>query len=347
MINQSKGKLSNPSQLGGIETSVLDNGPGRGVRIAWFNTGSPLRYKVILDRGMDIRDAFFGASSLAWLSHGGVTTPHTMPLYGIDWLHGFAGGLVTTCGLGHVGAPESDDHGERGLHGMVSHQVADIISIQQPDPEQGQLTMSMTGLIRESRVFGPYLELRRTISSELGRAGIRIQDQVTNRGNQSVPHMLLYHCNLGYPLLDEGASILWQGKALSRGGALDDAIFASQHDCHVCPAPLPNHDGMGEACGFIRPEGDDNGITATGVKNEALDLALKIEFDVNKLPCLCNWQHWGRGEYVTGLEPATHFPLGQSHARNTDEKLMLEPGETRDYFLELTAGPAALWTIDG
>ena len=32
----------NPSQLGGIETSVLDDGPGRGVRIAWVNTGGGL-----------------------------------------------------------------------------------------------------------------------------------------------------------------------------------------------------------------------------------------------------------------------------------------------------------------
>jgi hypothetical protein len=42
-----KDKISNPAQLGGIETSVLDNGTARGTRIAWINTGSGLRYKVI------------------------------------------------------------------------------------------------------------------------------------------------------------------------------------------------------------------------------------------------------------------------------------------------------------
>ena len=31
--------VMNVLQLGGIETSVLDNGPGRDVRIAWVNTG--------------------------------------------------------------------------------------------------------------------------------------------------------------------------------------------------------------------------------------------------------------------------------------------------------------------
>ena len=50
-------KVGNYTQIGGIETSVLDNGPGRGTRIAWVNTGSGLRYRVIIDRGLDIADA--------------------------------------------------------------------------------------------------------------------------------------------------------------------------------------------------------------------------------------------------------------------------------------------------
>ena len=58
-------KIINPAQIGGIETSVLDNGPAAGTRIAWINTGSGLRYKVVIDRGMDIADVFFNQYSLA------------------------------------------------------------------------------------------------------------------------------------------------------------------------------------------------------------------------------------------------------------------------------------------
>ena len=75
-VNDFEGKISNPAQLGGIETAVLDNGAGRGVRVAWVNTGSPLRFKVVLDRAMDIVDAFHGPHSLAWLSRSGVTPPN-------------------------------------------------------------------------------------------------------------------------------------------------------------------------------------------------------------------------------------------------------------------------------
>ncbi len=70
-------KISNPAQIGGIEISVLDNGAGRGTRIAWINTGTGLRYKVVIDRAMDIADAFYNQHSLTWLSHGGITVSTT------------------------------------------------------------------------------------------------------------------------------------------------------------------------------------------------------------------------------------------------------------------------------
>ena len=46
-------------QLARIRTSVLDDGRGRGIRIADVDNGSGLRFTVLLDRGMDIGDASF------------------------------------------------------------------------------------------------------------------------------------------------------------------------------------------------------------------------------------------------------------------------------------------------
>ena len=109
-------KVSNPSQIGGIETSVLDNGLGKGTRIAWVNTGSGLRYKVVVDRGLDIVDAFYNQHSLVWLSRAGVTSPRPDANKGLEWLYSFGGGLLTTCGLTHVGGPEGEGFDERGLH---------------------------------------------------------------------------------------------------------------------------------------------------------------------------------------------------------------------------------------
>ncbi|TWF42732.1 uncharacterized protein DUF4432 [Chitinophaga polysaccharea] len=327
-------KISNHLQLGGIETAVLDNGPGRGARIAWINTGTGLRYKVVLDRAMDIADAFYQQHSLAWLSHGGVTPPQRLTDKGLDWLQTFGGGLMTTCGLMHVGGPETDEYGERGLHGPISNTPAEIISIIQPDPVAGNFDMSITGIVPQVQALGKQLWLKRTISGTLGVAGIRIQDEVINRGNTTAPHMLLYHFNFGWPLIDEGADILWKGSWTSRAGN-PDHIFNNTHNYKKGMAPLDSHAGGGEEAAIIDPEADAQGWCNCGVHNARLPLAVSLRFKKAQLPVLTNWQHWGKGEYVMGLEPGTHPPTGQAKARREGTLLFLEPGESRRYELEL------------
>ncbi len=326
-------KISHHSQIGGIETSVLDNGPGKGVRIAWFNTGSPLRFKVVVDRAMDICDAFFSHHSLAWISHQGVTAPDPAANKGMDWLGTFSGGLLTTCGLSHIGQPEEDQSGARGLHGKISTMPAEITHIKQPDPQSGRNQMAITGVIRESTVFGPMLELHRTISSELGKADIKIQDKVVNKGNEPVPHMLLYHCNFGYPLVDSGTKLEWKGEL---NPADQDGFFSKENDYWTCPDPIPQHNGPGEACAFIYPQPDTDGLCRCSVVNPRLEIKLTLSFSPKQLPCLTNWQHWGTREYVTALEPGTNHPIGQGGARKNKELYMLEPGEEKEYDLSFS-----------
>jgi hypothetical protein len=331
-----RNKVGNYAQIGGIETSVLDNGLGRGTRIAWVNTGGGLRYKVVVDRGLDIVDAFYNQYSLAWLSDAGVTAPRPDANRGLEWLYSFAGGLLTTCGLTHVGGPETDEFGERGLHGRVSNIPAAVESVVQPNLVTGSMEMSITGVVKESRVFGPNLQLRRTISSVLGEPTIRIRDVITNVGNTAQPNMILYHCNFGWPLVDEGTEIVWKGKCVSRGLDMDNAIFNSSHDFRKCQKPLDSHRGGGEACGFIDVAADKGGICTVGLYNRRLGLALVMKYKKKQLPCLANWQHWGPGEYVTALEPGTNPPIGQKKARECKELVHITPGKSRTYELEIT-----------
>jgi hypothetical protein len=329
------GKISSHSQLGGIETSVIDNGAGRGNRIAWINTGTGLRYKVIIDRAMDIAHAFYNQHSLAWLSHTGSTSPQPFSDKGIDWLRTFGGGLLTTCGLTHVGGPESDGFGERGLHGLISNIPAEIESIIQPDLVEGKLEMSITGIIKETKIFGPSLELKRTISGTLGQPVIKIHDEVINRGNSAAPHMILYHFNFGWPLVDEGSELIWKGEWKSRFGENNHKIFREGQNFRTCPPPLDEHSGAGEEVAFIDITPDSSGNCTCGVHNPQIGIALALRFKKNQLPWLTNWQHWGKGEYVTGLEPGTNPPVGQAKAREQNDLIMLAPGEKRKYDLEI------------
>ncbi|AWO00575.1 DUF4432 domain-containing protein [Chitinophaga alhagiae] len=328
-------KISHHAQLGGIETSVLDNGPGRGNRIAWVNTGTGLRFKVVIDRCMDIAEAFFNQHSLVWLSYAGQTAPDPSSDRGIAWLKNFGGGLCTTCGLTHAGGPEQDEHGERGLHGRMSNTPAEIVSVIQPDPVTGNMDMSITGIIKEASALGTCLELRRTISARIGEAVVRIHDQVTNRGNTTAPHMLLYHFNFGWPLADEGAELYWSGPLQPRD-ELSVQIFNKNYNFRRCAAPLANHAGTGEAAAFIDVAAGKDGWSTCGLHNPQIGLAAVLRFKKEQLPWLTNWQHWGPGEYVTGLEPGTHPPIGQAAARKQGTLILLQPGESRSYELELS-----------
>lgn len=331
-----KDKISNHHVLGGIETSRLDNGLARGVRIAWVNTGSGLRYKVVIDRALDIADAFYNQHSLVWLSYGGVVAPRPDVNREMEWLRTFTGGLMFTCGLSHTGGPESDEFEQRGLHGRISNIPAQIESIIQPDPVNGKMDMSITAVVKQTSVFGPSLELRRTISSTLFQPIIRVRDEVTNRGNAEAPHMLMYHCNFGWPLVDEGSRVLWNGtaKPFAPELELDRKTFNENFDYKTCPAPMKSHSGFGEACGIADVIADKQGICDIGVYNEKLGLALRMRYKKEQMPALTTWQHWGYGEYAVAFEPGTNTPTGQNQVRKNKTLILLAPGETRVYELE-------------
>ena len=98
---------------------------------------------------------------------------------------------------------------------------------------------------------------------------------------------------------------------------------------------MKEHNGNGEDAAFIDITADPSGACICGLYNERLNLAVVLQFKKSQLPWLINWQHWGEGEYVTGLEPATNPPIGQSKARAQNQLLFIAPGETKVYDLDI------------
>lgn len=333
LLDSYEDKISNACQVGGIELSTMCGGPASGIRIAWFNTGSGLRFKVVIDRAMDIADTFMNQFCLSWISHLGVAHPDLYASRADSWLYGLGGGLLTTCGLDHIGPTSGDNL----LHGRVGLLPAVLESVVQPDPVRGEYGMSISGRTLQTTALGHHLEIRRVISATLGSSKIQIRDRVTNLGNLRVPHMLLYHCNFGYPLVDDGTRIIWKGQWKSRGGVGDDFIFnpANEPGFCRCLPPIPEHDGAGESVAFIDPDTDRRGMCECGLYNDNLSLGVKMRFKKDQLPWLTNWQHFGKNEYVVGLEPGTHPPIGSERAAREQTLLYIDPGQTRLYQLDL------------
>jgi hypothetical protein len=298
-------KFINPAQVGGIEAYTLDEGAARGVRVLSVNTGGGLRYRVLVDRGLDLDQAFFNQHSLAFLTYKGAMRPTRGLDRGEDWLKNFPGGLLTSCGPFNIGPPGHDAGEELGLHGPHSNTGATLESVIQPEPHQGRFEMSITGTIRYGAFYGPCLRLRRTIRSTLGSSAIEFTDEFTNAGNQPVPHAWLLHINFGYPLVDEGTELCYDSPQIEPTDAPESiSRFKAGGDYKRALGPQEAHRGPNSAVAYLFPKPADRAGNATvAIVNRRLSLGVAIHYNTRQFPRLGNWQHFGPREYVTALEP--------------------------------------------
>lgn len=332
-------KFENVHQFGGIRTGTLDPG----VRVAFVDTGAGLRFTVALDRGGDIVDASFNQYGLAYLTPNGLLPASAAYSVGSEWIAGWAGGLVTTCGPRYVGGARVEDGVQTSLHGTYSQQAATIETLRNPEPHRGRMDMELGLVVRDARVFGPSYEIRRTIRCALGEPCVTIEDEVTNRGDTRVAHHWLYHCNFGYPLLDHGARFIYRGAAeywVMPPPPGEDIVqplgAAAMNRLKRVPDPLPEHAGSAERGLIVEPPADRAGLAHIGLINPALKLGVEISYPAKTLPRFANWQHYGpRGCYATALEPFSGSLLGSARDRHPLARQFLDPGESRRYALNI------------
>ncbi len=332
-------KIENPLQHGGLRLATLENG----VRVAFVETGSGLRFTVAVDRGGDIVEARYNRHSLAYLTPNEIVPPSPAYHNGMEWLRSWPGGLVTTCGPESIGGPREQEGVQTSLHGRFSNTPATIESVIQPDPTRGRNDMAIKLVLRDSRMFGPVYEIRREIRCALGEPVIRILDEVTNRGDTEVPHHWLYHCNLGWPLLDEGARFIYRGRAEywqvpppDGGSILQPLSTAGMNRLKKVGAPLPEHAGTGERGMIVEVEPDRKGMCRVALVNPRLKLGVEFTYSSKAMPRMANWQHYGpRGSYVTALEPFHGSLLGPAMDSHRAAFPRLRPGGSRTYELTI------------
>lgn len=329
-------------QVGGITTGTIDhpqpNG-GQSCRVAHFNTGDGLYFVVAIDRGGDIVDAHYNGTGLAYRTPNGYAPPSHAYHRDQEWLASWPGGLVTTCGPDFIGAPREEQGQQSSQHGLFSNTPAAVLAVEQPDPARGRLAMSLTMSIRCVRMFGPSYETHRTISATLGEPVIRIRDRVTNVGNQRAPHNWLYHCNFGYPLLDEGARAVYDATVfMTWGGRVPKQP-------KLVPKPRKDHAAGGEGGRIIEMKPDKQGLAHAGLVNARRKIGVSLAWPAKQMPRMGHWLHYGpRGSYVNGLEPFNGTLMGLDKDNHPKAKQGLKPGQSKSYDLTIRvhAGAKAL-----
>lgn len=328
-----KSYVGTMDQLARIRTSVLDDGRGRGVRVADVDNGSGLRFTVLFDKGMDIGDASFNGVPFAYQTPVGIVHPAQFESDGFRWLRSFGGGLLVGCGLRNVGSPEAEQgmrvDGPLGLHGRLSNTPAEDISVSK-GWKDGKYGLSVSGIIREVSFFGENLEMKRTISTVMGDNSITIEDSVTNLGVRPSPLMMLYHINVGFPLLSKNSVV--EGRVKKTTSRTENAA-SGIGEWNICQLPT---DGYVEQCFFHDVEADADGMARITLRNSASGMAVEVAYRKAELPFFTQWKMMGQQEYVMGLEPANCHLGGQTAEKEGGALRIIESGETVQFKAVIT-----------
>lgn len=324
-------------QVAGAQLVQAEDGPERGVRILRISSGGGFDIEVLVDRGFDVGRASVAGRPLAWWSPVGLVGPWYFDPNGVEWFRSFPGGLVSTCGLDHTLLGGDDDATRYdfpgrstqsyGLHGRYSGLPA-MLSGYGTTWEGDEAVVWAEGVVRQVAVFGEQLELRRRIEVPVGARHLRITDRVTNVGSTPCPHMFLYHCNVGFPVVDLGSVLAYPsapGECVSGNGVDDYAVLTDPQNRYV------------EQCYEHHMSADENGWVEAGVLNREAGIGVYQRYRHDQLPHHITWRQLGHGSYVVAMEPSTNRDAGRFDARARGELLELEPGASRDYELEIGA----------
>jgi hypothetical protein len=315
-------------QIAGIRRTQLQEGSERGVELCEFRTGSGFSFAVCPSRGLDIVRAEHNGRALAWNSSTGVTHPAFYNEENLGWLRGFYGGLLTTCGLSSFGPPCEDDGERFGIHDRASYLPASNVSTHK-EWRGDDLELTLRGEIRETRVFGPNLVLRREISTRLGENKLRVRDIVENEGFEPAPMTILYHCNFGFPAVSEYSIIRAPSQKCT---PRDEAAQVGAESWMKLETPQA---GYAERVYFHQMQPDNNGWVRAEIWNEELQFGGYVSYQAETLPHFTQWKMMGAGTYVCGLEPSNAPLASRADLKSRGELPILEPSETREFELEL------------
>ena len=316
------------SQLFGIKEYMFTAGKAKSVKAFDINNGTGLEFTVLADRGLDIGRLAFNSRNFAYLSKTGIVAPAYY--YGNDrsFFNNFLGGFLTTCGLRNVGSSSSDNGEFFGIHGLISNTPGEEVCASTVWDE-GYPVMTISGQMRETRFFGENMLLKRKISCPFGTNKFLIHDCVENIGFKREQLMILYHFNLGFPLLAADSELLSPSREVVPRNA--EALKGIE-SYHQMQEPTP---GYVEQVFYHDLKADEEGKTCVALVNRRMELGIAFHFNKKQLFNLTQWKQMGEGEYVLGIEPCNCYVGGRLDPLNKDIAEYLESGESKEIDIEV------------
>lgn len=315
-----------------IKHGLLKGGKSEGVEVVLVDTGA-VRVLLLPSRGMGIWKMWAGHVEIGWASPvDGPVHPSYVPVMdpdGLGWLEGFDE-LVVRCGLESNGAPEKHENGtlRYPLHGRIANLPARDLRVE-VNQETGYV--ELIGDVVESKLFFKRLRLTSRAGFFANSSTVHIIDEVTNERTVPASMQLLYHINVGVPILANGSTLDIAFDEI----APKDALSASEIQAwNQMGTP---QSGYGERVYFVVPKADDANWACAMLSNVDSGIGLGVQFDTRTLPYFIAWKNTAANEdgYVLGLEPSTNFPNHRSFEESQGRVVSLAAGETKVFRITL------------
>ena len=319
------------SQLARIQRSTLREGRAEGVESVEITTGSGFQFTVLPGRGLDISHASYRGIPLCWRTFAGEAAASYYEPRGAGWHRTAFGGLMSTGGLSTMGSASIDQGEELGHHGRVSNIPASSVWAD-AGWDGDTYRLWVRGKVAEAEALGTNLVLSREISTEMGASHLIIRDRVENRTFARVEHMMLYHFNIGFPLLSATTRLLVNREDVSPRE--DESLAAlAQWDRFEPPLAGRPHQLFYHR---LRPDCDGKAhVLLAGMQDYPEGpLAVYLSYTHETLPWFVNWKCMTAGDYVTGIEPANAWVEGRAVEREAGRLRFLEAWESVEYEVE-------------
>ena len=271
------GMISNLSEIAYLRRYTLASGKETGVEVIECDNGK-IRFTLNVSCALDVMQLWHCGTNVSFISKNGFSVKHT------DFPSRFEGGMLYTCGLDNIGGRVGYE-----THGTFHEKYSTVTRT-----ECSEDGICVEGYIRDTELFGKNLLVKRRIYTEIGSESVTLEDTIVNEGARVENYCVLYHVNVGYPMIDDGARIEADVKFCEPRTEYADNCLAT---AFVTEAPLPCRE---ETCYYLTLA-----EKRVSVVNEKLGKKFTLSYSGDDLTNFIEWKSMAIGDYALGLEPCT------------------------------------------
>lgn len=305
--------------VSGVRPEIVDDEAQ--VKEHEIHNGKGLVFTVNSDRNGDIVRLHYKENNLGYMSPCGYVAPAYYDKEGTNGLRSFTAGFLTTCGLENVGVANEDEGETLPFHGSIAN-----IPCERAYWTEEEKSITVHTMARDEVIFGRKWKLFRELVISTEENTFEIRDTVVNTSDQVQPMELLYHFNMGYPLLDEDSIVEIPSQTVTPRDA-----HAAEDAENWMRMQKPTA-GYQERC-YFHKFADEKGRAS--IYQPKLNFGVEFSFDATMLDGFTEWKMMGVRDYALGLECANCYPNGRKEMREQAMLKFMQPGEEKTYCVKV------------